>query len=87
MGYKELFLALFSGGSKLNIELLNRFRGSLIICDEVHNIYNNLTKNSYGVSIQILSYVLGEHVHMLYLSATPLIYANQLGALLNLMQV
>lgn len=60
MGYKELFLALFTGGGKLNIELLNRFRGSLIICDEIHNIYNNITKNSYGVSIQILSYVLGK---------------------------
>ena len=35
MGYKELFLALFQGGSKLNMELLSRFQGSLIICDEI----------------------------------------------------
>jgi hypothetical protein len=51
MGYKELFLNLFSGDNKLNTELLGRFKGSLVVCDEVHNIYNNVTKNSYGVSI------------------------------------
>ena len=51
MGYRELFLALFTDGSKLNMDLLNRFKGSLVICDEIHNVYNNVTKNSYGVSI------------------------------------
>lgn len=41
MGYKELFLNLFVEGSKLNQDLLGRFKGSLIICDEIHNVYNN----------------------------------------------
>ncbi len=51
MGYKELFLALFSNKNRLNLDLLNRIKGSLMICDEIHNVYNNVTKNSYGVSI------------------------------------
>jgi hypothetical protein len=60
MGYKELFLALFSNKNRLNLDLLNRIKGSLMICDEIHNVYNNVTKNSYGISIQIISYILGK---------------------------
>jgi len=31
--------------------MVNRFKNSLIICDEIHNIYNHNDKNIYGVSI------------------------------------
>ena len=31
--------------------MIDRFKGSLIICDEIHNIYNHTDKNIYGVSI------------------------------------
>lgn len=60
MGYRELFLNLFSDQKKVNIEQINRLKGSLIICDEIHNIYNHDQKNIYGVSIQFLSYILGK---------------------------
>ena len=56
---------------KLNITLLDTFKNSLIICDEIHNTYNSLEKNNWGVSIQ---YILNYHpsVRALFLSATPI---------------
>lgn len=56
---------------KLNIPLLETFKNSLIICDEVHNTYNSLEKNNWGVAIQ---YVLNYHpsIRALFLSATPI---------------
>jgi hypothetical protein len=56
---------------KLNIPLLETFKNSLIICDEIHNTYNSLEKNNWGVAIQ---YVLNYHpsIRALFLSATPI---------------
>lgn len=55
----------------LNTEVLNQFKNSLIICDEIHNVYNSLNKNNWGVALQ---YVLNSHssVRALFMSATPI---------------
>jgi hypothetical protein len=56
---------------KLNIPLLEEFKNSLIICDEIHNVYNSLDKNNWGVALQ---YVLNYHpsVRAVFMSATPI---------------
>ena len=55
----------------LNIELLNEFKNSLIICDEIHNVYNSIDKNNWGVALQ---YILNYHpsIRAVFMSATPI---------------
>jgi superfamily II DNA or RNA helicase len=62
---------LETGKIKYNVELLNEFKNSLIICDEIHNVYNNSEKNNWGIAIQA---VLDKEksVRCVTLSATPL---------------
>lgn len=56
---------------KLNIKLLEEFKNSLVICDEIHNVYNSLDKNNWGVALQ---YVLKYHssIRAVFMSATPI---------------
>lgn len=55
----------------INTELVKSFDNSILICDEIHNVYNSLEKNNYGVAIQtILNEV--PSLKTLLLSATPL---------------
>lgn len=60
-----------SGDIKLNMPLLDSFKNSLIICDEIHNIYNSLYKNNWGVAIQLVLDMVPT-VRAVFLSATPI---------------
>jgi hypothetical protein len=55
----------------LNEDILNKFKNSIIICDEIHNTYNTLEKNNWGIAIQ---YILNYHpsARAVFLSATPI---------------
>jgi hypothetical protein len=60
-----------NGKIELNIELLNKFKNSLVICDEIHNVYNSLNKNNWGIAIQyLLNY--DESIRAVFMSATPI---------------
>ena len=54
-----------------NAAFLDSFKNSLVVCDEIHNVYNSLQKNNWGVAIQI---VLDHHptVKAVFMSATPI---------------
>ncbi len=57
------------GEIQVNTTLLKQFENSLLICDEIHNTYNSMMKNNYGVAIQyILDYT--PSLRALFLSAT-----------------
>jgi hypothetical protein len=60
-----------NGNIEVNKPLLKKFRNSLIICDEIHNVYNSLDKNNWGMTIQ---YVLDHEptARAVFMSATPL---------------
>lgn len=66
-----IFKAIKDGKITLNRSLLEEFKNSLIICDEIHNTYNSLEKNNWGIALQ---YILNHHpsVRALFLSATPI---------------
>lgn len=66
-----IFNAIKTGKIKLNKDLLEQFKNSLIICDEIHNTYNSVEKNNWGIAIQ---YILNHHpsIRAVYLSATPI---------------
>jgi hypothetical protein len=54
----------------LNRELMANMRNSLLICDEIHDVYNSAEKNNWGVALQtILNY--DSSIRALFLSATP----------------
>ena len=55
----------------LNTKLLDEFKNSLIICDEIHNVYNSIDKNNWGVALQ---YILDYHpsIRAVFMSATPI---------------
>jgi hypothetical protein len=74
-----------AGRVQVNFRLLEQFKDSLIICDEIHNCYNSYTKNNYGVAIQyLLDNIPG--VRAVFMSATPMNNAaSEIIELLNLL--
>lgn len=61
---------ILDGTVILNKELANEMKNSLIICDEIHNVYNSAEKNNWGVALQtILNY--DSTIRAVFLSATP----------------
>ena len=50
----SILQALKSGKMKINMEFLDTFANSLLICDEIHNTYNSVNINNYGTAIQII---------------------------------
>lgn len=39
---------------KLNIDLITSFANSMVICDEIHNVYNSSEINNYGIALRLL---------------------------------
>jgi hypothetical protein len=71
MNEESIRKAVQDGSMKINIELLESFKDSLVICDEIHNTYNSLEKNNWGIAIQV---VLDHYpkIKAVFLSATPM---------------
>ena len=67
---KELYAKLRSGELAVNTSLLEMFKNSLIICDEIHVSYNSIEKNNYGIVIQFILDHYGYDIYALFLSAT-----------------
>jgi hypothetical protein len=63
--------AIVQGKITYNEELLSQFKNSLIICDEIHNVYNSVEKNNWGVAIQSVLDNMST-CRAVYASATPL---------------
>jgi len=57
----------------VNEQILDELRHGFLICDEIHNVYNILEKNNYGIAIQYVLDTLGKDgPKTLLLSATPM---------------
>lgn len=71
MNEEEIRKAVQDGSMKINLDLLASFKDSLVICDEIHNVYNSLEKNNWGIAIQV---VLDHYpnIKAVFLSATPM---------------
>ena len=67
---------LKSGKIKVNKNVLDKFKDSFLICDEVHNLYNMLEPNNWAIAIMfILDYY--PEIKVLFLSATPLKHSSK----------
>lgn len=67
----DIMKSIKSGDIKINQDIINSFKDSLIICDEIHNTYNSLQKNNWGVAIQLILDT-NPNVRALFMSATPI---------------
>ena len=59
---------------KLNVQFLELFTNSLVICDEIHNVYNSLNINNWGMCLRIIFkyHDKQKSLRVLFLSATPI---------------
>lgn len=65
--------AVIKGYINIDESLVNEIRGGFLICDEIHNVYNIVKKNNYGVAIQYVLDVLGDEApRVLFMTATPM---------------
>lgn len=71
MSEDEIRRALSDGSLKWNVPLLESFRGGMLICDEIHDTYNSLEKNNWGIAIQMVLDRMPS-LKTVFMSATPL---------------
>lgn len=88
-GYKVFSNRIFdikgADDPKVNFDLIETFRHGVIICDEIHNVYNSIEQNNWGKAIQFVLNVLGSDIYCALLSATPINNPNEINDLLNLL--
>jgi hypothetical protein len=84
---ERLAEAVRRGDVVVNEELLDEMRGGLLVADEIHNVYNILEKNNYGIAIQYVLDALGDDApRAVFMSATPVTgSAAEIVDLLNLL--
>ncbi len=84
MDESQIISSLADGSLKINEQLLGQFNNSMIICDEIHNVYNSSMKNNWGVAIQV---VLDKYpkIRAIFLSATP--FNNSPTEIINLLNL
>ena len=80
----QIISSLADGSLKINEVLLSQFNNSMIICDEIHNVYNSSMKNNWGIAIQV---VLDKYpkLRAIFLSATP--FNNSPTEIINLLNL
>lgn len=71
MSEEEIIDRIKTGNVKINKEFLDTFKNSLVICDEIHNVYNSLQKNNWGMALQIILDA-DKSTRAVLMSATPI---------------
>ncbi len=72
MSEAEITRGLASGAIAINEPFVAQFENTLMIVDEVHNVYNSLMANNWGRAIQVILNKFGPKVRGLFLSGTVL---------------
>jgi African swine fever virus helicase len=54
LGELDIYKGIKEGWVKLNYDLIRNAANSLMICDEIHNVYNSLDINNYGIALQMM---------------------------------
>ena len=70
LSYEQIREMVVNGEIRLNPDIVTKFKDSLIICDEIHVVYNLAERNIWGISLQLLFDMFPDNPKML-LSATP----------------
>lgn len=72
---EQIIQGINDGTILVNQELVDQFANSLIICDEIHNVYNSVEKNNYGIAIQHILDIYEnrpETLRAIFMTATPI---------------
>jgi hypothetical protein len=58
----------------INNDFIQKFEKSLVICDEIHNVYNSLDTNNWGIALNMIFKAFRKYnlLRVLLLSATPI---------------
>lgn len=54
MSEEEIMEGIKDGWITLNFDLIKSLANSLVICDEIHNVYNSVEINNYGIALQLM---------------------------------
>ena len=74
MSEHEINKELEEGNIEIDSTFIDSMKYSLLICDEIHNVYNSIEKNNWGVAIQTILNT-EKTIKAIYLSATPLTHS------------
>lgn len=66
----EVYEKYKKGEIRVDEILLEKFRHSFIICDEIHMTYNSSESNNYGIALQFIIDYYGKDISAIFLSAT-----------------
>ena len=66
----NVFSEYKKGNIRVDDILLEKFRHSFIICDEIHMTYNSAESNNYGIALQFILDYFGKDISAIFLSAT-----------------
>ncbi len=72
MDESEILEAIAVGKIIVNEEMVAQFKNSLVICDEIHKVYNSEEKNNWGIAISTIMNRPGLGFRVIFLSATPI---------------
>ncbi len=90
----EVMTQIDSGKLDVNYKVIDDLRNSLIICDEIHNVYNGEEQNSWGIALLMIIDRFNDpslpsiykSIRIMYLSATPLTTSpTEIVPMLNLL--
>nr|BBO54096.1 g10L homolog protein [Abalone asfa-like virus] len=70
---KQISEAEANGLIKVNKIIMNQLKNSLIIADEIHNVYNTQARNNYGIALQYVldAFIPEDAPRIVFMSATP----------------
>jgi hypothetical protein len=72
MSDAEITRSMKEGSLDIDLEFISRFKNCLLMCDEIHNVYNTIEKNNWGSVIQIILNHFGNDIRAVFLSGTVL---------------
>jgi hypothetical protein len=72
MSDADISLSIKNGSLAIDMEYISKFKNCLLVCDEIHNVYNTTEKNNWGSAIQIILNHFGPEIRAVFLSGTIL---------------
>ncbi len=77
---EDILRLIAKGRIDVNYSIIDEFRHSLIICDEIHNVYNGEEHNTWGTALELIIDRFNDpslpniykSIRIMYLSATPM---------------
>jgi hypothetical protein len=70
MSIEQIKAGIANGSIGIDLAYIAQFKDNMVICDEIHNVYNSIQSNAWGLAIQIILNEHGQAIRALFLSGT-----------------